>query len=209
MVGGAEETLEEEEGLFMLLAVVEERDIVEHRCRHARNTTSLIRAHATCTVPADLNLRCTHRHGDERTWGMVRVGAQRAHVPDLCLGHVSALPVEESTQVCHGAHACGVDGDGLAIQALRAGHILSPHMHASTRVEQEGGIVVGRSVARVGPHGHLIHLVGASDVALDILEHVRAGGQGSQRRDGCTAAPAHALRSAVAWFRLAHLDGCQ
>ena len=82
MVGGAEETLEEEEGLFMLLAVVEERDIVEHRCRHARNTTSLIHAHATCTVPADLNLRCTHRHGDERTWGMVRVGAQRAHVPE-------------------------------------------------------------------------------------------------------------------------------
>ncbi len=158
---------------------------------------------------ADLSLRCTHRHGDKRTWGMVGVGAQRAHVPDLGLRDVSALPVEESTQVCHGTHARGVDGDGLAIQALGAWHILKPHIHRGTRVEQEGGIVVRRGVARVGPHGQLIHLVGASDVVLDIFEHMRAGGQGSQRRDGCSAAPAHALRSAAAWIRLAHLDGCQ
>ena len=68
---------------------------------------------------------------------MLRIGAECAYIPELGLSYIAAVPMEESTQVCHGSHVRGVEGNSFAIQTLGAFHILVPVcvcVRARTRV---------------------------------------------------------------------------
>jgi hypothetical protein len=57
---------------------------------------------------------------------MEGIGAECAYIPELGLSYIAAVPMEESTQVCHGSYVRGVEGNGFAIQPLGAFHILVP-----------------------------------------------------------------------------------